>query len=315
MIAKSIEAFLKSISNVSAKAELGEFRTIEWQFKKSIDRNLSLLDEEKLKKLFFEVLAEFDNKPFLKQEAKRTKSRIAARRKNSHFNAIWALISEAENKVANAGLAIFAKADVMHIPGKFLESADLIANQKKLKGEARARNTIRIFLEIAESVYKSYVEFLDLALQISEGQTSIKQGASFGVTVKRVAGKLEKRNASFLVDPDCSWLRNACAHGHWRYDPELKQIIIWDQRHPPVRISTEELYHRAITMSQTALCVHSDLWPLYLKNKILIQWEHFMPRLLEVLSTGGFDQLSEIDDTELLSNTKLSELGRITFTK
>lgn len=108
---------------------------------------------------------------------------------------------------------------------------------------------MRALQDVAEHVYKPYLEALWDFVRLLEGK-ELQAGKSFGQLVNMLEPKLT--TYPILLECRAGWLRNAAAHGNWRYLPEFDSIEAWDRNHPKKQFTVEELHQIANEMYQTA---------------------------------------------------------------
>lgn len=158
---------------------------------------------------------------------------------NPHYSLLLKLISKVDEQVPLFPLAaLLSAADPANTVRPQCEPLDLIEQAENSKGEARARATVRAYLEVAEWLYKPYLRRLWL-LSCAAGNDWRKLPENFGSLVTQLEHKLADYPG--LVEADAGWRRNAAAHGHWEYVRAEDVLVMWDKNRPKIKVPVEEL--------------------------------------------------------------------------
>ncbi len=162
---------------------------------------------------------------------------------NQEFKQLLELFKNIDSISSGKAVKLIKSVGILSSNDEILCGHSFVRELEGLTGERLIRKVITITPNLIEGIYKRYLSFLVLAkyaLSNSNKQPSPK----LGVMIQQ-ASSLEI-HYPLLIDNDITWLRNSVAHNNWKYDVESDVVIMWDDNHPDVSFSSEEIMTKII---------------------------------------------------------------------
>lgn len=170
--------------------------------------------------------------------------------------------------------------------------ADLITEAERASGEIRATAALRALKEVAEPLYKLYINRIWLLSYISEGEwPSAEKVPSFGNLVSETGKRLV--NFPGLVEADAAWMRNSVSHNRRVYLPSEDAVEMWDENKPRRKIPVSELLEKVKAMYQISAFTFPRIAQIYLFRSLLLR-SGILDLLIEQIAN-----LSALDETTI----------------
>jgi hypothetical protein len=195
----------------------------------------------------------------------------AEARADSRYSLLLRLVDEAHGKIPF--MPWFVLKDHAD-PGFMFElqfsPADLIAEAEGESGEIRATAVLRALKDVAEPLYKLYINRIWLLSYIKEGEwPSAEKVPSFGNLVSETASRLD--NFPSLVEVDAAWMRNSVSHNRRVYLPSEDAVEMWDEHKPRRKIPVSELLDKVKAMYQISAFTFPRIAQIYLFRTLLLR--------------------------------------------
>lgn len=269
-------------------------------FKAELERDISammqqanLQDPEVL-----QDIAQLVGDPALKGEVTRLVSNAAgmaksAARADRRYSLLMRLVNEADARVSlSPWLLLQDIADPGVMLGLQCAPKDLLAEAERETGEVRATALLRAYKDVAEPLYKVYLNRIWLLSYLKEGSMpAVKKVPTFGNLVTEAATRLAAYPG--LVDPDAGWMRNSACHNRRVYLPDADAVEMWDENRPRALVPVQELLKKVKDMYEISAVTFPYVAQTYMYRAMFIR-----SGMLDVL-TGKASSISAFDEETL----------------
>ena len=227
--------------------------------------NVLVLDEEFIKDFLEKHIKQLSNPEYIKKAIINSfisnQNEIQIRNNdNQEFKQLLELFKNIDSISSGKALKLIKSVGILGSNDEILSGDSFVLELEGLTGERLIRKVITITPSLIEGNYKRYLSFLVLAkytLSNSNKQPSPK----LGVMIQQASSLLI--DYPLLVDNDIAWLRNSMAHDNWKYDVTSDIIIMWDDNHPEVSFSSEEIMLKIIQAYFTSSRIFFDACSYY----------------------------------------------------
>jgi hypothetical protein len=224
---------------------------------------------------------------------------------DDRYSLLLRLVNEADTRVPFSPLFLLQDhADPRIMLGLQCAPSDLIAEAERETGEIRATAVVRALIEVAEPLYKMYINRIWLLSYIKEGEfPSSKKLPSFGRLVIETAGRLSDYPG--LVEPDAGWMRNSACHNRRVYLPDEDAVKVWDENKPPKKIPVSDLLETVKMMYQISAVTLPRVAQVYL-FRTMFSRSGIFDLLMEQVSLALSGDENEVNKAE----QEITEKGR-----
>jgi len=184
--------------------------------------------------------------------------------------------------------------------------ADLIAEAERSVGEIRATAVLRALKDVAEPLYKLYVNRIWVLSYLKDGAwPSVKKIPSFGNLVSETNNRL--CNYPGLVDVDAAWMRNSVSHNRRVYLPSEDAVELWDTTKPKQKIPVDQLLKKVKAMYQISAFTFPLVAQIYLFRTMLLKSEILDVVVEQMPEVSSLDE-SRIKQADQAMETKIKTL-------
>jgi hypothetical protein len=184
--------------------------------------------------------------------------------------------------------------------------ADLMAEAERTSGEVRATAVLRLLKEVAEPLYKLYINRIWVLSYIKEGAwPSVKKIPSFGNLVSETNNRL--REYPGLVDVDAAWMRNSVSHNRRIYLPSEDAVELWDEKRPKEKVPVGELLKKVKAMHEIAAFTFPLVAQIYLFRTVFLKSGILEVVVEQIPSVSSLDE-SRIKQADQAMETKIKTL-------
>ena len=251
-----VEIFLQELPSFIKKGGR-EPATLMSRLRSRFDKEVDAISEERARE-FVAFLAS----PILEVHSRaKAASLDALHSEDPRWQALMALIAEVEARKPETVFSEIEPYWSTFRVEKLAEVLDPLMEARGSVGELRARAVVRTVAAAAELLYFPYLGVVWRLTCHSRGEEPGKLEKS-GVLVQNLVQRLPQ--GSPLCDSDAGWLRNAAAHGSWRYLSETDSLELWDLKRSPKILSTTELLARVEGWSSLSAKLLRDAIFVYL---------------------------------------------------
>ncbi len=180
---------------------------------------------------------------------------------------IMTLIGRANTRIPFSPLLAFSDDHPKEFLVRMCNPYSLFDQIEDTTGETKARNIVLAFGQVAESIYRPYVEFLLRIEALSRGEWQ-KTPKSYGACVNMAAEIMPGQPG--LIDPDAAWIRNASAHNHWQYLVDKDEIELWDSNTQPQAFPADVLFNKLLEMYWMAGPAYLQVQTIYTYRDYLV---------------------------------------------
>lgn len=267
-----LKGFLPIFKKFAEEFNPAEYRKHAKLFRHSMEKELDLADRDSIKTGVIQIFKNIDLYSYSKEANKGINYQLKISNGDETFKELNQLVNEAEKICPNIFFGVFMRNNPFEMFIKGLEPYDLIHDFKSLRGEKAARTAIRIYREVAESIYDHYIRSISELISIIEGRKRIVSNQSFGTLLNQMHKKLNHLGYFQIVKPDVSFLRNACCHGDWQYDLDSDEIFLSGNNKKLIKYTPSALYDKAMELYTIAGADYFTFFNLYMKKKLFNEW-------------------------------------------
>jgi len=214
----------------------------------------------------------------------------AEARTDNRYSLLLRLVNEAHAQVPfMPWLVLRDHADPSFMLDLQFGPADLIAESERESGEIRATAVLRALKDVAEPLYKLYINRVWLLSYIKKKEWPLDDKVpSFGNMVSETASRLVEYPG--LVDSDAAWMRNSVSHNRRVYIPAEDAVDMWDENRPTRRIPVSELLEKIKAMYQISAFTFPRNAQIYLFRTMLLESGILDLLLEQVALISTFDE-------------------------
>ena len=184
--------------------------------------------------------------------------------------------------------------------------ADLIAEAERSVGEIRATAVLRALKDVAEPLYKLYVNRIWVLSYLKDGAwPAVKKIPSFGNLVLETNNRL--CNYPGLVDMDAAWMRNSVSHNRRIYLPSEDAVELWDEKRPKQKIPVGELLEKVKAMYQISAFTFPLVAQVYLFRTMFLKSGILDVVIEQMPAVSSLDE-SRIKQADQAMETKIRTL-------
>jgi hypothetical protein len=236
--------------------------------------------------------------PEFKGEITRLVSNVAGMAKqqakaDKRYSLLMRLVNEADARVPlSPWLLLQDIADPRVMLELQCAPKDLLAEAEREVGELRATAVLRAYADVAEPLYKLYLNRIWLLSYFKEEEVpTVKKVPSFGNLVAQAG----KRLAGYpgLIDPDAGWMRNSACHNRRVYLPHVDAVEMWDENRPRRQVPVLELLKRVKDMYEISAVTFPYVAQAYMFRTMFLR-----SGMLDVLM-GKASSISALDEPAL----------------
>lgn len=252
-------------------------------------------------------IAQLVGDPAIKGEMTRFVGNVAgmaksAARADRRYSLLMRLVNEADARVSlSPWLLLQDIADPGVMLGLQCAPKDLLAEAEREMGEVRATALLRAYKDVAEPLYKLYLNRIWLLSYLKEGGLpTAKKVPSFGNLVTEAATRFAAYPG--LVDPDAGCMRNSACHNRRVYFPDADAVEMWDENRPRRLVPVQELLKRVKDMYEISAVTFPYVAQTYVFRTMLLR-----PGMLEMLM-GKASSISDFKEETLQAvNREITE--------
>jgi hypothetical protein len=214
-------------------------------------------------------------------------------KKDNRYSLLMRLVNEAHARVPYSPWLVFEDyADPRVMWEVQFAPADLLVEAEQKRGEIRAKAVLRALVEVAEPLYKLYLNRIWLLSYFKEGELpKCKEVPSLGNLVTEAASRLSDYPG--LVESDAGWMRNSACHNRRVYLPEEDAVEMWDKNKPRKKVPVDTLLQMVNRMYQISAVTLQRVAQVYLFRTMLVK-SGVLSLLMEQASV-----FSSLDETKI----------------
>lgn len=257
-------------------------------------------------------IAQLIGDPAIKGEMTRFVGNVAgmaksAARADRRYSLLMRLVNEADARVPlSPWLLLQDIADPGIMLGLQCAPKDLLAEVERETGEVRATALLRAYKDVAEPLYKVYLNRIWLLSYLKEGSMpAVKKVPTFGNLVTEAATRFAA--CPGLVDPDAGWMRNSACHNRRVYLPDADAVEMWDENRPRRLVPVQDLLKRVKDMYEISAVTFPYVAQTYVFRTMLLR-----SGMLEILM-GKASSISDFNEETLhaVNREITEEAGKI----
>lgn len=214
-------------------------------------------------------------------------------RADRRYSLLMRLVNEADARVPlSPWLLLQDIADPGVMLGLQCAPKDLLAEAEQETGEIRATALLRAYKDVAEPLYKLYLNRIWMLSHLKEGgMPAANKVPSFGNLVSEAATRLADYPG--LVDPDAGWMRNSACHNRRVYLPDADAVEMWDENRPRRQMPVQELLKKVKDMYEISAVTFPYVAQAYMFRTMFVR-----SGMLDIL-TGKASSISAFDEETL----------------